>query len=217
MIVYRALHLSLFTLLLISIPSFSNGEEPKQDKDAKKVQSLFDGKELGDWKATVFGGEGDVYVENGAVVIAEGVTLSGIHYTKDVPKINYELRFEARRMTGTDFFAGVTFPVNDTFCSFIPGGWGGAVVGLSNIDDRDASENETTKYIGFKDEKWFKFRIRVTKPKIQVWIDGKLVVDLKTEGRKISTRSEVSLSKPLGFSVWQSTAELRKIELELLK
>ena len=156
-------------------------------------------------------------IEDGAVVMAEGVTLSGIHYTKDVPKINYELRFEARRMTGTDFFAGVTFPVNDNFCSFIPGGWGGAVVGLSSIDDRDASENETTKYIAFKDEKWFKFRIRVTKPKIQVWIDEKLVIDQKIEGRKVSTRSEVSLSKPLGFSAWQSTAELRKIELELLK
>ncbi|PHR86531.1 MAG: hypothetical protein COA78_37900 [Blastopirellula sp.] len=217
MIVHRVIRLSILTLLLLSIPSFSQGEEPKKEKDTKKVQSLFDGKELGDWKPTVFGGEGDVYIENGAVVMAEGVTLSGIHYTKDVPKINYELRFEARRMTGTDFFAGVTFPVNDTFCSFIPGGWGGAVVGLSSIDGKDASENETTKYIGFKDEKWFKFRIRVTKPKIQVWIDGKLVIDQKIEGHKISTRAEVSLSKPLGFSAWQSTAELRKIELELLK
>jgi hypothetical protein len=37
--------------------------------------------------------------------------------------------------------------------TFICGGWGGAVVGISSIDGQDASMNETTKYIKFEDDR----------------------------------------------------------------
>jgi hypothetical protein len=48
--------------------------------------------------------------------------------------MNYEIKLEAKKVTGNDFFCGMTFPVGDSFCSFIVGGWGGPVVGLSSID-----------------------------------------------------------------------------------
>jgi hypothetical protein len=33
-------------------------------------------------------------------------------------------------MDGSGFFAGITFPVYDSFCSWINGGWGGMVAGF---------------------------------------------------------------------------------------
>jgi len=70
--------------------------------------------------------------------------LTGITWTGEFPKSGYEIRFEAARLEGNDFFAGITFPVKDSFCSWINGGWGGTVVGLSSLDGDDASENDTS-------------------------------------------------------------------------
>ena len=76
------------------------------------------------------------------------------------------------RVDGIDFFCGLTFPVADSHASFIVGGWGGTVVGISSIDGMDASENATTKYVKFQLKRWYKIRIRVTPTSIQAWIDA---------------------------------------------
>ena len=65
------------------------------------------------------------------------------------------------RVEGSDFFVGLTFPVRDSHASLIVGGWAGSVVGISSIDGRDASENETTEVMKFKNGQWYKFRLRV--------------------------------------------------------
>ncbi|MEW4452801.1 DUF1080 domain-containing protein [Bremerella sp. JC817] len=179
-----------------------------------KTRSLFDGKSMDLWNVPEFGGEGEVSLKEGVITMGQGVMLTGITYkNNDLPRNNYELTWEARRTMGIDFFAAATFPVKDSHCSFINGGWGGAVVGLSSIDGVDASENETTQYVAFDDNKWYRFKVRVTDKKIEAWIDDKQVVDANIEGKKISTRNEVTLSQPLGFSAWQSSAEIRKIEV----
>ncbi|MEW4565970.1 DUF1080 domain-containing protein [Bremerella sp. JC770] len=204
--------IALSALLLLALPIVA--EEAKQQPKAK---SLFDGKRLEHFEIPQFGGEGTVEVKDGVIALGQGVMLTGITYKQDdFPRSNYELSWEARRTMGIDFFAAATFPVQDSYCSFIPGGWGGAVVGLSSIDGADASENETTKYIAFKDNQWYQFKIRVTDKKIEAWIDGKQVIDANTEGKKITTRNEVDLSHPMGIVAWQSAAEIRKIELRVL-
>src|SRR5205823_2277761 len=111
-------------------------------------KDLFDGKALGNWKKTDFGGGGEVKVEksfrNGppAIVVQMGATLSGFNWTgKDIPKTNYEVSLECMRIEGGDFVCGLTFPVADSHASLILGGWGGATVGISSIDGSDASEN----------------------------------------------------------------------------
>lgn len=180
------------------------------------AQSLFDGKTLKGWKVTEFAGHGEVAVEDGQIVLPMGDSLTGITYTGALPKINYELSLEARRVDGGDFFCGVTFPVGDDPCSFIVGGWGGAVVGLSSLDDQDASENETTSIHGFKTGQWYKIRVRVMNGKIQAWIDDQPVVDVDTKDKKISIRGEVELSKPLGIATWQTSGALRNIKLTQL-
>ena len=40
--------------------------------------------------------------------------------------------FEAQRVQGNDFFATTTFRVGKDPLTFVVGGWGGTVVGLSN-------------------------------------------------------------------------------------
>lgn len=179
-------------------------------------QELFDGKSLAPWKSAEFGGEGEVAIEDGKLILPMGNTLTGITYTGSLPKTNYEIRLQAMRVEGIDFFCGLTFPVADSHCSFIVGGWAGAVVGLSSIDGKDASENKTTRYMNFEDGRWYRIRVRVTPRRISAWIDEKQVVDQDITGRRISTRNEVELSKPLGISAWQTKAALRDIQLRRL-
>ena len=80
----------------------------------------------------------------------------------------------------------------------------------------DASENETTGYAEFKDRHWYKFRVKVTKGKIEAWMDDAQIVDVDTEGRKIDVRFEVELTKPMGFCTYQSTAWIRKARMRTL-
>ena len=72
-----------------------------------------------------------------------------------MPGLNYELNVVARRVEGSDFFCGLTFPYQDSHCTLILGGWGGALVGLSCLDGRDASENETTRLMPFEKGRWY--------------------------------------------------------------
>ncbi|MEZ6062909.1 MAG: DUF1080 domain-containing protein [Planctomycetaceae bacterium] len=194
----------------------SSEESPKADKDGWKP--LFNGKDLTDWKSTNFGGEGEVYVENGDVVITPGVDLSGITSTRrDIPKSNYEIEFEAQRAEGNDFFAGLTFPVKDEFCSLILGGWGGGVCGLSSLDRLDASENDTTSYRSFTRGQWYKVRLKVTDDRIDAWIDDMQIVDVELKNySRISVRFEVERSQPLGFATYQTTARIRNARMRVL-
>jgi hypothetical protein len=171
---------------------------------------LVGGSELGPWEPTNFGGEGEVAVKDGALVLNMGSPMTGVTYTgKDFPKDSYEMEWEARRVSGQDFFAGITFPVGEEFCSFIGGGWGGALTGLSSIDGYDASENETTGYQEFKNNTWYKFKLRVDPESIRVSIDDHEIIKTERDGHSFSVRIEVSISQPLGYCTYNATAEVK--------
>ena len=176
-------------------------------------QELFDGKTLTHWLVTNFGGEGKVEVEQGRIVLGFGSDLTGITWNGLMPRVDYEVRLEARREEGSDFFCGLTFPVNDSYCSLILGGWGGTVVGLSTIDGLDASENETSRLVSFDLNRWYAVSLKVTRQKIEAWLDGGKIVDQALAGRKISIRPEVELSRPFGLASWRTRGALRKIAL----
>ncbi len=184
--------------------------------DKPATQSLFDGKSLAGWKTTAFGGEGEVQVNAGRIIMQAGSPMTGITWTGAHPKMDYEISLQAMRVDGSDFFCGLTFPVGDSPCSFIVGGWGGGVVGLSSLNGSDASENETTKYQEFESNRWYTIRVRVTKDKIEAWIDQKQMVDVETDGVRISIRPEVELSRPLGIACYSTTAALRDIRIQRL-
>lgn len=195
-------------------------EKPAEKKDdGAKWEPLFNGKDLENWKKTKFGGEGEVEVKDGAIIIEQGQPMSGITWKgKEAPyKQSYEIRLEAKRVKGSDFFCGLTFPFNDTHCSLICGGWGGGVTGLSSINFHDASENATTTYREYKNDQWYKIRVQVEPTKIQAWIDDKQVVDQEIKDHKVTTRTEVDDSKPLGIATYDTAAAIRNFEIRPLK
>lgn len=200
-------------LLLLASVSSVTAQPPASAKSDMKWRILFDGRTLEGWKSANYGGEGEVTAENGNLILGRGGSMTGVAYQRAFPKTNYEVRCEAKRADGNDFFCGMTFPVADSHCSLIVGGWGGAIVGLSSINGHDASENETTKYMKFENDRWYKFRVRVTANRIQAWIDEERVIDADIAGCKISTRVEVDLNKPFGFATYETKAALRNISV----
>ncbi len=175
---------------------------------------MFDGSSLTGWRETPFAGHGEIELRDGLVLAKMGDPFTGLNYTNDFPKMNYEIALEAMRVNGADFFCGLTVPVGDSFCSLIVGGWGGALVGISSLDGMDASENETTKYVNFQQNRWYRIRLRITHDRIEGWIDQEKLIDVVTTGKRISLRpGEIEESKPMGLACWQTSAAWRAIQL----
>lgn len=188
--------------------------KPSDPFEGEGWVSFFDGKSLSGWQATDFAGRGQVEVESGLIVLNTGDPMTGINWTNRVPNINYEVAFDAMRVTGSDFFCGLTVPVSNSFCSLIVGGWGGSLVGISSLDGQDASENETTKFLNAEQGKWYRIRLRVTQSRIEAWIDKQKFVDVDTTDKVISLRAgEIESSKPFGIASYQTTAAIRAIKL----
>ena len=207
--------IAILVILVSTASSFAQKTEtPPKKKESKTVQ-LLKGNDLSAWKKTNFGGEGDVELKDGVLSFDIGSPLTGITW-KDkskLPTSDYEIELEARRVAGSDFFCGLTFPYNDSHVTYVVGGWGGGLCGLSSIDDYDASENETCDFRKFEKGKWYKIRVKVTKGKIEAWIDQFKLADVTVDGRKISVRAEVQLTRPLGVCSFETQSEFRNMKL----
>ena len=150
--------------------------------------------------------------ENGVLQIDFGNDLNGVRWTGPLPTAPYELELEARRMSGNDFFCGLTFPVrSENECvTFVVGGWGGDIVGISSIDGLDASENSTASMQQFETGRWYRLRVRVEDERLQAWIDDRPVVDADILDRRLSLREgPVEDCAPLGLASWATLAEMR--------
>ncbi len=192
-------------------------------KEEAAWKTLFNGTSLMGWKATPFTGAGGVKVEKsfrtgpGAIVVEAGATLTGFHWGGEAPRMGYEIELEVLKINGSDFMCGLTFPVGEAHVSLILGGWGGGLVGISSIDGHDASENDTTKYMSFVTDRWYRVRVRVTRRKIEAWLDEKSIVDQEITGKKLGLRAgEISLSVPIGICTYQTSAAYRAIRLRRL-
>ena len=194
---------------------------PQQEADKEKDwQPLFDGKSLKGWERTDFAGGAEPRVEDGRLILPYGELLTGATWSGkpfEIPKSNYEIRLQAQRVDGSDFFCGLTFPVGEEHCSLIVGGWGGTLVGLSCIDGYDASENLTTLFEKFENKKWYPIRVRVTDERIEAWINDRRLVNVERDGHEFSVRWEVEQSRPLGIASYQSTAAFKDVKLRKLE
>lgn len=234
---------SLLILLAVAIVLAGCASEQRQLKDASSVQPaltaaphkksdppmtppvtselaeeeliLFDGKTLEGWKESDFAGKGEVKVVDGKLSLGMGL-MTGITWTNEIPRMDYEVSLEAMRVEGSDFFCGLTFPVATNPCSLIVGGWGGGLVGLSSLDGEDAANNETTHFMNFENQRWYKIRLRVEPEKIQAWIDEEKVIDVNIKDRRISIRFEVEPSVPFGIATWSTAAALRHLKVRKL-
>ena len=205
-----------------SVPEVATPQNTKNDAAVAPAEQLrtvplFDGKTLEGWEVTNFGSEGDCRVETGILFVDAGYPLSGVTSTRaDLPLTNYEISLEAKKTAGVDFFCGLTFPVADSHCTFVVGGWAGVVVGLSCIDQQDAAHNSTKKLKKFEKDRWYDIKVRVEPKRIQAWIDGEQMVDENIEGKEISLRNETLPSRPLGLCNFETTSEFRNIKLTIL-
>jgi hypothetical protein len=169
------------------------------------------------WKSTEFGGEGKVDCTNDVLTLKTGVPLTGVNLREQVlPNENYAVRWKAQRTQGSDFFSCLTFPVGDAFCSVVVGGWGGGVVGISSINGNDASENQTTQYLSFDNNRWYAFELTVTSSNITFNVDGKSLIDVEREGNRFDTRIEVHRSRPLGICAYQCVAQVMDFEYRVI-
>ncbi|MGM0531681.1 MAG: 3-keto-disaccharide hydrolase [Bacteroidota bacterium] len=198
-----------------------NGPTPvgyEAEPDSLGWRPLFNGQTLAGWQVTNFGPQGAVRVDEseGKIILGMGDGCTGVTWQQEFPEENYEMVLDAMRVRGNDFFCGLTFPVRDEFCTLIVGGWGGTVVGISNIDGKDASENFTQRLMKFEKQQWYHIRVCVTDQTLQVWIDKKQVVDVNIKNHKFSVRPEVMLSRPLGICSWRTTAALKNIKFRPL-
>ncbi|MCX6594321.1 MAG: DUF1080 domain-containing protein [Acidobacteria bacterium] len=170
------------------------------------------------WQEVAFRGDGAAVVNEGVIALPPGAPFTGVHRTGPFPSSGYEVRFEAQREKGNDFFASFTFPVKESFATLVTGGWGGDIVGISSIDGWDAADNETRTYFNFENGRWYGFRLRVTDDRLQAWIDEKPVIDVVITGRRIDLRpGEAKLTTPVGFMSYNSAGRIRKVEYRALK
>jgi len=190
----------------------------KAEPDSMGWRPLFNGQNLTGWKITNFGPQGPIHVDKKeqAIILGLGDGCTGITWQQEFPKVNYEIELEAKRVRGTDFFCGLTFPVQQEHCTLIVGGWGGTVVGISNIDGRDASENFTSQMIAFEKQRWYHIRVKVTNQLVRAWIDNKQVAKVQVTKHHFSIRPEVRLSRPLGICSWMTAVALKNIQFRKL-
>jgi len=187
--------------------------QPSAPFEGEGWQAMSDGRTLAGWRETPFAGHGEARCQDGVMILGMGDPFTGLNWTNDFPKMNYEVALDAMRVMGSDFFCGLTVPVGDTFCSLIVGGWGGSLLGISSIEGMDASENQTTKFTSFQTGRWYRIRLRVTEKRIEGWIDKEKLVDVVTTDKRISLRpGDIELSKPFGVASWQTMSALREIK-----
>lgn len=179
--------------------------------------SLFDGYSLGEWKATDDDNKNAVHVENGLMILEKGNAMTAAVWTGEVQKSNYEISLEGKRLEGDDFFCTTTFPVGDSPCSLVVGGWGGELVGLSSIDGLDAAENSTSTQYSFEPNRWYRVRIRVTDEAVEAWINDNSVVFVERKDHKFSIRVECNDCRPLGICSWNTKSAVRNIKVRAIK
>ena len=153
--------------------------------------------------------------EPGVLRLQWGEALSAIRWTGTPPAPPFEIELEARRLDGSDFFCGLTFPARPSgeCLTWVVGGWGGGTVGLSSIDGRDAADNETTTRHAFEKDRWYHLRLRRANERVEAWIDGGRVIDLDTTGRALSLRpGPIAVCAPFGLATWQSSGEFKALQ-----
>ena len=218
---------SLLILFPVFVACNQQGKKPplkdQQTETVEQKTKIFDGKSLEGWKVCdyVAGGEVSVDGKTGILRINRGEILSGVRrpdYNKEkLPKLNYEVTMEARRVEGDDFFYCLTFPYRDTHATFVLGGWGGAVCGISSIDYMDAMDNSTMTAREFVEGQWYKIRLMVSDNRFQGFVDGDRIVNVGIKDRKVGMRfGEIEESVPFAISTFRTTGEYRNIEIREL-
>lgn len=170
------------------------------------------------WKPAEIEKCGAAKVAANEAVLDAGEPITGLrfeHWQKEsLPLQDYTITCEAMRVEGRDFFAAITFPVRsiDTCCTFVAGGWGGALTGISSIDGMDAADNETRSEQKFANGKWHRLKIEVRADKLTAWIDDRLVLGASIQNRRLSLRpGDIEKCAPFGLATYATKGRVRNL------
>jgi len=201
-------------------PATASAPATAPAKADEGLTRLFNGKDLTGWKVLddgYFDSAGAVYARDGALYLGMGQAMTGVRWAGKAPTGEFEIKLEAMRVEGEDFFCGLNFPVEKGQATLIMGGWGGQVVGISNVDGLSADENETTRIIEFEKGRWYRIHVLVTDKHVDVWLDDEKIIELETDGRKFDVWPQQEDACPLGITTWYTTGALRNITLRQLE
>ncbi|MDP6542525.1 MAG: DUF1080 domain-containing protein [Phycisphaerae bacterium] len=180
---------------------------------------LFNGRDLTGWNILTkeyFDMPGKVSVKDGAMILGSGSELTGVQWGGEMLRTDFTVSLEARRVDGSDFFCGLTFPVGKGYVSLILGGWGGMVVGLSNVDDMAANENATTQAIEFVKNKWYSIEVTVSEGYVRVWLDDEKIIEQVIKGKRFDIWPQQELLRPLGVSTYCTVGAIRRFAVKRL-
>lgn len=176
------------------------------------------------WQALVIEGAGKPQIGPGEIVLPEGAPMTAVRFggweAMGLPVVDYAIEYEAMRLAGQDFFGAVTFPIRSlkTCATLVNGGWGGGLVGISNIDEQSANENATRSEHRFVNGQWYRFRLEVRSEEIKGWLDGRLIINASIKARTISLRAgDIEQCAPFGLATYGTTGKMRGLVVEALR
>lgn len=184
--------------------------------------ALFNGRDLSGWKAADIWGNGKVEaLSNGVVSCGLGKPLTGLAYTNSFPTMSYEVKMEALRKEGSDFFVAMTIPVESNACTVVIGGWGGNLCGISSINFMDASENQYSESVSFKNDVWYTLRVRVTPGLLEVFLNDTLytakVPFESSSAFTLRAGSDIDKTKPFGLATYETKALWRNLSVTTIE
>ena len=147
--------------------------------------------------------------------------MTGVTWTGSFPRSNYEVRFEAARLEGSDFFASMTFPVGG-FVLHLGDRAAGAAT-LSGCPAWTAGMPPTTKRgrtSTSKAGRWYALRLQVTDDRI-TGLDrrqgrGRTSIDRRAQPW-VCVTARSNYPRPSVLLPTRPPAALRKIEYRLLR
>jgi hypothetical protein len=196
-----------------------------REEDRKGVKTsrweIMSGTLLEEWQEAEITGSGGIAKDPEGITLKAGAPMTGVTFPAweklALPLSGYRVTYEAMRVEGADFFGSLTFPVGSlqSHLTLVLGGWGGSLVGLSNLDGLDASENGTGSSHRFENGQWYRVLLEVRAESLQVWIDDKRVILQSLQGKQLSLRhGDIDRCLPFGFATFGSTGKIRNVTVE---
>jgi len=180
---------------------------PKLDP-ATGWTDLFDGKSLTGWRVADTPGHGEVAVQDGILLLAEGTGNTGIAWDGEFPKDDYEVEVAMTRRTGVESM-DITLPVGGHFPRVMAGGSHNTVLGFVAGSRKKGKEVDRA----FANGQWYVLRVRVARGGVRVWVDGELALDCSTDGGTGDGGANFAPLRPFGLSSYKAASSIRSVRM----